>query len=254
MKLEAKHWAVIAGLITGCATQLLSAQHGWSDIATPGFVAGLLIQVASAITAIFVGAPGAAAALDQANKNTDLANASTRAALADPLDLGSVDPKRFIGTGNGKGVGIILACVIASSACSLSLKQNTVAGLQATETALELSHDAERRLCAPNADQTKGIAHCDGPLAAQIHLTDAVHLKAAALYSKAFDLQAKAARAAKAWRAGNPVPSDVASYQAALHDILNVLSGIVPQQHDAFTKLQEAIAQAADLAKLAGVK
>lgn len=147
-----------------------------------------------------------------------------------------------------------LLFVLAGPGCSLSLKQKSVAGLQATESALELSHDAERRLCAPNADQAKGIGHCDGPLAAQIGLTDAVHLKAAALYSKAFDLQAKAARAAKAWRAGDPVPNDVASYQAALHDILSVLAGIVPKQHDAFTKLQEAIAQAADLAKLAGVK
>lgn len=97
MKLETKHWLVIAGLMTGFATQLLTAQHGWADIASPGFVAGMLIQLSSAITAIFVGAPGATAALERANLNTDLANASTRAALGDPPDLGKVDPKRFIG-------------------------------------------------------------------------------------------------------------------------------------------------------------
>lgn len=97
MHLEPKHYAVIAGLMTGFATQLLTAQHGWADVASPGFVAGMLIQLASAITAIFVGAPGATAALAQANLNTDMANASTRAALADPVDFGKVDPKRFIG-------------------------------------------------------------------------------------------------------------------------------------------------------------
>lgn len=99
MKLEGKHYAVIAALLTGVATQLLTAQHGWSDLASPGFVAGLLIQIASAITAIFVGAPGATAALNQANKNTDLANDSIRAVLADPVDTTKVDPKRFVGLG-----------------------------------------------------------------------------------------------------------------------------------------------------------
>lgn len=99
MKLEGKHYAVIAALLTGVATQLLTAQHGWADLASPGFVAGLLIQIASAITAIFVGAPGASAALDQANKNTDLANDSVRAALKPPVDPEKVDPMRFIGTG-----------------------------------------------------------------------------------------------------------------------------------------------------------
>jgi len=99
MKLEPKHWLILAGLMTGFATQLLTAQNGWSDLASPGFVAGMLIQMASAITAIFVGAPGATAALNRANQNTDMANASTRAALSEPMDLGKVDPKRFIGPG-----------------------------------------------------------------------------------------------------------------------------------------------------------
>ncbi len=105
-QMEPKHWAVVAGLLTGVATQLLTVQRGWTDIASPGFVAGLLIQVATVISAIFVGAPGASAALDRANRNTDLANESTRAALADPPDLGKVDPKRFIGP------AVLLACVL----------------------------------------------------------------------------------------------------------------------------------------------
>jgi hypothetical protein len=97
MNLEKKHWLIIAGLVSGAGTQLASAQHGWADTLTPGFVAGLLIQFGSAIAAIFVGAPGAEAELARANKNTDMANASTRAALQDPIDLGKVDPKRFVG-------------------------------------------------------------------------------------------------------------------------------------------------------------
>ena len=57
-KLAPKHWAVIALLVSGVATQLASTQHGWADTLTPGFVAGLLMSVASAISALFVGAPG----------------------------------------------------------------------------------------------------------------------------------------------------------------------------------------------------
>ena len=56
--LQPKHWAVIALLVSGVATQLASTQHGWADTLTPGFVAGLLMSVASAISALFVGAPG----------------------------------------------------------------------------------------------------------------------------------------------------------------------------------------------------
>lgn len=97
MKLTAKHYAVIAGLLTGVATQLLTAQHGWSDTMTTGFAAGLMIQLASAITGLFVGAPGAEEALKQANKNTEMANESTKAALQVPIDTSKVDPKLFVG-------------------------------------------------------------------------------------------------------------------------------------------------------------
>ncbi len=64
-------------------------------MASPGFVAGTLINLASAITALFVGKPGAEAELAKANRNTDMANDSTRAALETPIDLTKVDPKRY---------------------------------------------------------------------------------------------------------------------------------------------------------------
>jgi len=104
MRFEPKHWLIVAGLVSGVATQLATAQHGWSDTLTTGFVAGLLLQVGSTITAIFVGAPGADADLARANRNTDVANASTRAALSTPRDLRVVvkterdpEPPRLVG-------------------------------------------------------------------------------------------------------------------------------------------------------------
>ncbi len=72
MKLETKHWMVIAGLASSIATQLAS-QHGWSDTLTPGFIAGLLGQIATTITAIFIGKPGADGELDRAHENTQRA-------------------------------------------------------------------------------------------------------------------------------------------------------------------------------------
>lgn len=142
MSLEVKHWAVVAGLLTGVATQLLTVQHGWADIATPGFVAGLMIQVATVISAIFVGAPGATAALDRANRNTDLANESVRAALDPPPDPAKLDPKRFIGTGTG---ALLLACVLAGGAVSAcaSARQVAITADQSFATAVFAIDDAE---------------------------------------------------------------------------------------------------------------
>lgn len=81
MRLEPKHYLILAGLLTGLALQLGTAQHGWSDVLTPGFLGGVVMQLASALTAIFVGAPGATTALDVANANTDRAEARTVAVL-----------------------------------------------------------------------------------------------------------------------------------------------------------------------------
>lgn len=56
-RLERKHWLVIAALLTGLATQLSALEHGWIEAATPRFIGGLLLQVVTAVTAIYVGAP-----------------------------------------------------------------------------------------------------------------------------------------------------------------------------------------------------
>jgi len=96
MTLEPKHYLLFGAFLISLGTQLAGLDHGWHDAVTPSFIGGLIGQIGVMIGAVFVGAPGATAALERANQNTDLANASTRAALADPIDPSKVDPKRFI--------------------------------------------------------------------------------------------------------------------------------------------------------------
>lgn len=57
MKLETKHWAVIAAMLIAVGTQIGGMEHGWRDALSPGFVSGLLIQIGTTLAALFVGAP-----------------------------------------------------------------------------------------------------------------------------------------------------------------------------------------------------
>ncbi len=65
MKLEAKHWAVVAAMGASLAAQL-NGVHNWSETLTPGFVSGLLGMIATTLSAMFIGAPGAEAELQEA--------------------------------------------------------------------------------------------------------------------------------------------------------------------------------------------
>jgi hypothetical protein len=55
-RLEAKHWAIIAGFVTSTATVIAGLDH-WGDLFTPAVVAGLLMQFATLLGALFAGAP-----------------------------------------------------------------------------------------------------------------------------------------------------------------------------------------------------
>jgi hypothetical protein len=150
--------------------------------------------------------------------------------------------------------GLLVALVLAVSCASLPLKQKAVVSLAASETALEAAHDTERALCAPTADQTKAITHCDGAQAATLQLTDARHVAIAAVFSKAFDTEIKAAEALKVWRAGEPAPVGVAAYQKDLADLLALVAQTIPKSKDVVSKIQLALDQAAATALLLGVK
>jgi hypothetical protein len=55
--MQPKHWAVVGGLLIALGLQLSGTAHGWADVHTPQFVAGLLVQIGTTVTAIFVEKP-----------------------------------------------------------------------------------------------------------------------------------------------------------------------------------------------------
>ncbi len=58
--------------------------------------------------------------------------------------------------------------------------------------------------------------------------TDEQHLAMSQAFVKIFDVQAKAATALDAWRAGDPAPSDVVTYAAAIREALAVAQQVAP--------------------------
>lgn len=57
MQLEAKHYLVLAALCSAVSVQLAGLEHGWKDAMTPAFIGGMLAQIATTVTALFVGPP-----------------------------------------------------------------------------------------------------------------------------------------------------------------------------------------------------
>jgi hypothetical protein len=153
-----------------------------------------------------------------------------------------------------KRIGLTLATLGIVACASLPLKQKAVISLQASEMALEASHDLERSLCSPTADQTQPIRHCDGPQAATLGLTDARHSALAVKFSKAFDLEIQAATALKLWRSGEPAPADFAGYRQVINEILTDVLQFLPKSQPIVEKAQAAVDEAGHVAALLGVK
>jgi hypothetical protein len=77
--LEPKHWALIVTFLTADATLIGGLDH-WADLVKPALVSGLLMQLATLIGAIFVGAP----------QNPNLTPIENPARRADDVPLGNV--------------------------------------------------------------------------------------------------------------------------------------------------------------------
>ncbi len=145
---------------------------------------------------------------------------------------------------------VILSLGMACASAGLSLKQKAVVSLQASELALEASHDAERLLCSPNADKSLAITHCDGPFG----ISDAKHHTLAVAFSNAFSDEIKAATVLKTWEPGDTAPSTVAAYVKDADAILKLIGEIIPSTENATLKAREAAAEAAKVAVIVGVK
>lgn len=147
-----------------------------------------------------------------------------------------------------------LFVALSLTACaSLPLKQKAVIGLQASETALEGAHDIERSLCFVSPSTEQG-GHCTNPQAATVKLSDATHQKLAGLFSQAFAAEIKAALILKAWKAGDPAPSDVMSYDADIQLILTTAKALDPSAVSLIAQIQAAVDSSAAVLVALGVK
>lgn len=150
---------------------------------------------------------------------------------------------------------ISVSCVAVLLACSLPLKQRATISLQASEAALESAHDIERGLCFINPRAESGT-HCTNAIAATVGLTDARHQQAAVYFSKAFADEIIAANILLAYRAGDPPPNSVATYQKDISDLLTLARELIPntKAQDFLTKAQLAVDEATKVAIIVGVK
>ncbi len=145
---------------------------------------------------------------------------------------------------------LIPILLVLSIACaSLPAKQRAVVSLGASEAALEAAQTAERLLCAPGADQTKGIAHCDGPTAATVGLTDARHLQLAGLFSRAFQAEIAAAMILQTWAPGQPTPASLTDYITIINQILQL---VATYGGDVQSHTQTAVTEAAKVSTAVG--
>lgn len=127
---------------------------------------------------------------------------------------------------------LILAVGLALglTACqSIPAKQKAVTSLSQVQNTLEVLQDAERRLCNPisfDADATKPILECVGPLAQTAQLTTAKHQTFAAGMAKAYNLQKRAAIALQAWNPGTPAPAELPGLQSQAQTLIDFLKAL----------------------------
>ena len=151
---------------------------------------------------------------------------------------------------------IVVPLVVIATACAstgLTVKQAATIGLQSSETALEATQGLERSLCFVNPATESGT-HCTNPIAATVHLTDAVHGKFAGFFVSAYTDELKATAALLAWQAGQPAPASVADYQSDIQQILALAQQLDPSAAPLIVKAQAVVTAAAGVATAVGLK
>jgi hypothetical protein len=147
----------------------------------------------------------------------------------------------------------LLLCTAACASSGLSFKQTTVASLNASVTALTSAQTIERSLCFNNPAVEAGT-HCTNPAAAQLQLTDAVHVKMAAFFDDAFGVVDKASLAIPLWTAGQPAPTTVLQYMTDVNALLAAVKTLDPAAAPLVGQIQTAVTAGAAVASAVGVK
>lgn len=164
---------------------------------------------------------------------------------------------------------LLILCLL-TSACGtagVSLKQTVTLSLQTSETLLEGAQTIERQLCfntpatesGPTCTNTLGIAAGlnlmkPNPNKASELIT--VHQLIAFYFNEAGKYEQLAATALPAWKAGDPAPSSVATYQADILAVLSEAQQLLPTPGvKAFVdKAQATVDAGAVIATAVGVK
>lgn len=141
----------------------------------------------------------------------------------------------------------------ACASTGLSLKQTTVASLNASVTALTSAQTIERALCF-NSPATEAGTHCTNPNAAVVHLSDETHVQMAKFFDAAFGAAIKAQLALQLWTAGAPPPSTVADYMSDVNGILSAVKLLDPSAANLVSQAQAAVTSGAAVAAAVGVK
>jgi hypothetical protein len=121
---------------------------------------------------------------------------------------------------------LILALATLVACASIPVKQRVSNTHQAMHQALVLVDDAERTLCQPVPAATN---HCGNPAAASIGLTDEKHQAFSRQLAAAYDVDVKVGAAVIAWRAGDPVPSDLQTLLSYATQILQTANTLTDQ-------------------------
>jgi hypothetical protein len=151
---------------------------------------------------------------------------------------------------------IIILALMSSSACAstgLAAKQTTVNSFQAANDFLATAQTLERSYCFNNPTTESGT-HCTNPIAVQLKLTDAIHVRMATFFDQAFGLFITAGPALQAWQAGNPAPSSVTQYLADITALLAAVQSLDPGAAPLVSQLQSAANSGAQIALTLGVK
>jgi hypothetical protein len=132
-------------------------------------------------------------------------------------------------------------------------RDQAIQGLQTSEVALSAAYTAERALCFVQPQVESG-PHCTNPSATVVGLTDKRHQDAGDYAIAAFQAQKKAALALQLWQPGQVVPTDVATYQSSIQNLLSVAQTLAPGANEFLSKAQSAVLELTKVLVILGVK